>query len=126
MERPDFRRNVARMNKKIHGRGEMAYMVEARKYQRGDVDIHIDIREHGGGRHKARLTDLSRSGCRISCPVLIPENRVVSITLPTFAPFEAEVVWKIGDDYGCSFHHELHEAIYDHILIKYPALGGRL
>jgi hypothetical protein len=103
-----------------------AFLGDARKYRRGDVDILIDIREHGGGRHKGRLMDLSRSGCRISCPVLIVQNRIISITLPTFAPFEAEVVWKLNDDYGCSFHQELHEAIYDHIVKKYPALGGRL
>ncbi len=107
-------------------RSEPAFLADARKYRRGDVDIMIDIREHGGGRHKGRLTDLSQSGCRINCPVLIVQHRIVSITLPSFAPFEAEVIWKQGDDYGCSFHQGLHEAVYDHILRKYPALRGRI
>jgi hypothetical protein len=109
-----------------YGKAKPVFLGDARKYERGDVDIPVDIREHGAGRHKGRLTDLSRSGCRISCPVLILENRIVSITLPTFAPFEAKVVWKQGDDYGCSFHQPLHEAICDHIKTKYPALRGRL
>jgi hypothetical protein len=126
VQAPDHDWIVARMTDKNRSRNQQAFLGDARKHKRGDVDIMIDIREHGGGRHKGRLTDLSQSGCRINCPVLIMEQRIISITLPTFAPFEAEVVWKQGDDYGCSFHQPLHEAIYDHILIKYPALRGRI
>ncbi|MGL5839080.1 MAG: PilZ domain-containing protein [Sphingorhabdus sp.] len=107
-------------------RSEPAFLADARKYSRGDVDIMIDIREHGGGRHKGRLTDLSQSGCRINCPVLIMEHRIISITLPSFAPFEAEIIWKQGDEYGCSFHQGLHEAVFEHILRKFPTLRGRL
>lgn len=123
MRAHNYNWTVARMSDGNYGRAEPAPTAETRRHKRGEVDIFIEIREHGAGRHKGRLTDLSQSGCRISCPVFIPENRKVSITIPGFSPLEAEIVWKIGDDYGCSFANPLYEAVYDHIVAKYPSLG---
>ena len=98
--------------------------IEARRFNRDHVYIPIDIREHGGGRHKGQMIDLSQSGCRLNCPVLLNLNRRVFVTLPELAPLEVEVVWKQGDEYGCSFHNGLHQAVYDHIVAKFPSLGG--
>lgn len=96
---------------------------EHRRFSRDDVYISIDVREHGGGRHKALIMDLSQSGCRISSVTYIAEGRKIHVTLPGFAPLEAVVVWKNHDEYGCSFTQPLHAAIYDHIRAKYPSLG---
>lgn len=96
---------------------------EHRKYSRDEVYITIDVREHGGGRHRALMMDLSQSGCRISSVTYMGEGKHVHVTLPGFAPLEAVVVWKKNDEYGCSFLQRLHPAIYDHIRTKYPSLG---
>lgn len=96
---------------------------EHRNFSRNDVYISIDVREHGGGRHKALIMDLSQSGCRISSVTYMGEGKNVHITLPGFAPLEAVIVWKKQDEYGCSFLQRLHPAIYDHIRAKYPLLG---
>ena len=47
----------------------------------------------------------------------------IFITLPGFGPLEAEVVWRIGESYGCAFVAPLHPAVFDHILAKFPSLG---
>jgi PilZ domain len=104
---------------------EPATGVEYRRFTRGDVDITIDVRESAGGRHKAQMVDLSLSGCRIFSVTYLSEDRRIFITLPGFGPLEAEVVWRIKDEYGCSFINGLHPAIYDHIVAKVPSLGGR-
>lgn len=103
-------------------RSEPARHIEHRRYGRGDVHIDIEVREQGGGRHKAQMVDLSQSGCRICSLTYLNESKTVFISLPDFAPLEAEVVWKIRDDYGCAFNNALHLAVYDHILAKYPLL----
>ncbi|MCC6482958.1 PilZ domain-containing protein [Sphingorhabdus sp.] len=106
------------------GHAEPAFIGEARRHDRGHVDIVIDVRESGGGRHQAHIVDLSQSGCRIASATYLNENRHIFITLPGFTPLEAEVVWKIKDVYGCAFFQPLHPAIFDHIVAKYPSLGG--
>lgn len=104
---------------------EPATGIEYRRFARGDVDITIDVREYGGGRHKAHMVDLSQSGCRVYSVTYLSENKTIYITLPGFGPLEAEVVWKIRDQYGCAFTQGLHPAVYDHIIAKYPSLGRK-
>lgn len=101
---------------------EPATGVEFRRFARGAVDITIDVREYAGGRHKAHMVDLSLSGCRVFSVTYLSENKTIFITLPGFAPLEAEVVWKIRDEYGCAFTQGLHPAVYDHIVAKFPSL----
>jgi len=102
--------------------GNKAENPEYRRFDRGDVYIPIDVREYAGGRHKAHMLDLLQSGCRVFSVTLLRQDRSIFITLPGFAPLEAEVVWKKRDEYGCVFLTGLHPAIYDHILASFPAL----
>jgi hypothetical protein len=95
---------------------------EARRFIRGDVRIPVDIREFGGGRHKAHMVDLSQAGCRIFSVTLLRQDRPIFITLPGFAPLEAMVKWKNRDEYGCAFTGGLHPAIFDHIIASFPSL----
>jgi hypothetical protein len=92
-----------------------------RRHSRGDVHIVAQIREKGYGHHKAKLADLSRSGCRIITPMYLNPERAIFITIPGFAALEARIAWHVRDEYGCEFISELHEAIYDHILNTNPA-----
>lgn len=108
------------------GDGPQGRGVGARKHERGDVRIAAEIRESGAGKQKISVIDLSRSGFRMHCLFYIPHDRTVYLTLPGFASLEAHIAWQDGDYYGCEFHQPLHEAIFEHLLRAYPALGNRL
>lgn len=96
-----------------------------RQFQRGEVSITASIREHGGGRQQVDVIDLSRSGFRMTTGSLIPQDRIIFLTLPGYNPLEARIAWHEREVYGCEFVQRLHEAIYDHILQTYPGLGPR-
>lgn len=96
----------------------------ARKHMRGDVRIAAEIRESGAGKQRISVMDLSRSGFRMHCVFYIPSDRTVYLTMPGFASLEARIAWQEGDYYGCEFHQPLHEAVFDHLLRAYPALGS--
>jgi hypothetical protein len=97
-----------------------------RRYDRGDVRIPCDVREKGFGHHKAMISDLSRSGCRIITPMYLNPERALYITLPGFTPLEARIKRKVKEEYGCEFVMQLHEAIYDHIIKTHPMLARRV
>ena len=105
------------------GKSEPAKGIEFRRYSRGDDNITIDLREFGGGRMQAQIVDISQSGCRIATVSHLNDHGRIFITLPGFGPLEAEVVWRIGESYGCAFVAPLHPAVFDHILAKFPSLG---
>lgn len=96
-----------------------------RHFERGEVSITASIREHGGGRQQVDIVDLSRSGFRMKTGSLIPEDRIIFLTLPGYNPLEARIAWHESEIYGCKFVQQLHEAIYDHILQTYPGFGPR-
>jgi PilZ domain len=94
----------------------------SREYDRGDVQINADIREVGGGKHKVKIVDLSRSGYRIFSLTYIKVDKIVLLTIPGFSPLEGRIAWHEQDYYGCQFTSQLHIAIYDHIVQKFPSL----
>jgi PilZ domain len=103
------------------GKGYDDGIYNHRRFMRGDVHIVAQIREKGYGHHKAKLCDLSRAGCRVNTPMYLNPDNSVFITIPGFSALEARIVWHVGDEYGCEFIGELHEAIYDHIVSNHPA-----
>lgn len=92
-----------------------------RRFARGDVHIIAQIREKGYGHHQAIVADLSRAGCRVITPMYLNPNSSLFITIPGFAALETRIAWHHGDEYGCSFVNELHEAIFEHILKSFSA-----
>ena len=94
----------------------------AREHFRGYVQIDADIREVGGGKHRVKIVDLSRSGFRVFSLTYIKVDKIVYLTFPGFTPLEAEIAWHDGDYYGCRFTSQLHVAIYDHIVKRHPSL----
>jgi hypothetical protein len=97
----------------------------SREFERGNVSIAAEIREKGAGRQKISVLDLSRSGFRMHCIFLIPQDRTVFLTMPGFESMEARIAWHEDDYYGCEFKQRLHEAIYDHVIREYPHLVRR-
>lgn len=110
----------------VRQRKELEHNLDIRAHERGAVRIAAEIRVSGAGKQRISVLDLSRSGFRMHCIFLIPQDRTVFLTMPGFAALEARIAWKDGDEYGCKFERPLHEAVFDHLLRAYPALGGRL
>lgn len=97
-----------------------------RQHARGGVQIRAEIRESGqGGKQHISVLDLSQSGFRMNCPFYIPEDRMVFLTMPGFAPMEARIAWHRGHEYGCEFLQQLYPAVYEHILRAFPSLDDR-
>ncbi len=101
------------------------HQFNSREFKRGFVSIPAEIRESGGGKQKISVLDLSRSGFRMRCIFLIPDDRTVFLTMPGFESMEARIAWHEDDYYGCEFKQRLHEAIYDHVIKAHPSLGGQ-
>lgn len=97
----------------------------SREFRRDAVSIPADIREKGAGRQKVSVIDLSRSGFRMHCIFLIPDDRTVFLTMQGLESLEARIAWHEDDYYGCEFKQKLHEAVYDHIIRAYPTLRHR-
>ncbi len=98
----------------------------SREFERGAVTIRAEVRESGGGKQRISVIDLSRSGFRMHCIFLIPDDRMVYLTMPGFESMEAQIAWHEEDYYGCRFKHRLHQAVYDHVIKTYPTLNRRL
>lgn len=96
-----------------------------RRYLRGGVHIIAQIREKGYGHHQAKVSDLSRAGCRVITPMYFNADNSIFITIPGFAPLEARIAWHEREEYGCYFANELHEAVYDHIVAQHPSAFRR-
>lgn len=95
----------------------------SREFTRGAVTIDGEIREQWAGKQKIAVIDLSRSGFRMRCVFFIPEDRTVFLTMPGFEPMEATIAWHDSDLYGCKFAKRLHEAVYEHVIRRFPQLG---
>jgi PilZ domain len=98
---------------------------QSREFQRDPVSIPAEIREKGAGRQKVSVIDLSRSGFRMHCIFLIPDDRTVFLTMEGLESLEARIAWHDNDYYGCEFKQRLHEAVYDHVIRTYPVLRNR-
>lgn len=97
----------------------------SREFERDPVSIPAEIREKGAGRQKVSVIDLSRSGFRMHCIFLIPDDRTVFLTMEGFESLEARIAWHDDDFYGCEFKTRLHVAVYEHIIRTYPKLKRR-
>ncbi len=89
---------------------------------RAGVEILSEVREPGLGRVDAMILDLSITGFRMRCITRLNEEKLIYMTLPSFAALESKICWAEGDYYGCEFVNSLHPAILDHIVSKYPSL----
>lgn len=93
-----------------------------RSTNRRDVRVTASIRAAGGTRFEIDLVDLSITGFRFESYFPLPTGWRVFLTIPTFAPLEAEVAWADGRAYGCRFLKPLHPAVFDTIAERHPSL----
>ena len=95
---------------------------QRRRHLRSGIQMSAHIRISGGSKHRVRVTDLSRVGFQMECLVFLPTDRPLILTMPGFATITCSIAWSDGRHYGCTFEHQLHDAIYDHIVATYPGI----
>lgn len=94
-----------------------------RKFCRGEVAIVGTVRAVGGIKSPIRVVDISTAGFRMECLTYLSNSQIVFLTMPSFQPMEATIMWQTEWMYGCAFTRPLHAAVYDHIVRSYPSLG---
>lgn len=97
----------------------LQYAVESRRSQRERVAFSALLREAGGVRVDASMCDLSETGFRADCAFPIAIGQRVFLTIPTFAPMEAIVAWRLGHEHGCKFLRPLHPAVFATIVSRH-------
>jgi hypothetical protein len=88
---------------------------EARRTERYDLTFQANLREPGATRFTIQVKDLSVTGFRCETSFNLKPGKMVWLTIPGLGPLEAEVMWKDGFRFGCSFAAPLHTAVLDHI-----------
>jgi hypothetical protein len=111
------------MSLPMHQSQDESQWFDVREFDRGAVEIYADVREHGGGKLKVHIIDLSQSGFRIRSSTFIRDDRAIFLTIPGYAALAANIMWHDRDLYGCSFVNPLHQAIYDHMIRNFPSLA---
>ncbi len=111
------------MNQPMLNEDDESKWFNAREFNRGSVEIYADVREHGGGKLKVHIIDLSQSGFRIRSSTYIRDDRSIFLTIPGYAALEARIMWHDRDLYGCGFINPLHPAIFEHMLGNFPSLA---
>lgn len=85
------------------------------------VGIRATLREEGGFKLVVDIEDLSVTGFRVQSIYAMRVGARVFVTIPTFAPLEAEITWREGTHYGCRFARPLYPAVFDMIAARHRA-----
>ncbi len=89
---------------------------EKRREDRYSVVLDARIRNGSGVVHEAMVSDLSRTGCRITSPRRrLGPNSFLTITVAGVGFLDARVQWRDGNEHGIRFDRPLHQAVLDHI-----------
>lgn len=83
------------------------------------IPVSASLRGVAVDRMPATITDISCDGCQVRFASYLAPNTYVVLTIPSFAPLGATVVWTDGDAIGLQFAEPLHAAIVDHIARVY-------
>lgn len=96
----------------------------AKKAVRWPVAIPITASGSGLGHHAAELWDLSRTGCLIQIQCKFAPNDLVLITMPSFGPRGARVVWSSGVETGLRFLDPLSLTVLETIATRHRREGS--
>ena len=83
------------------------------------IPVSASLRGVSVDRSSATITDISPHGCQVKVMAYLEVDSYVVLTVPSFAPFGATVVWSDADAVGLQFAEPLHPAIVDHIAKVY-------
>lgn len=85
--------------------------VEQRRAPRSAVALDGAVRERGRSAQNARLTDISRSGCRIAGYWLVAPGTPVWVRIPGLENLAGHVAWSDEGGGGVAFETPLHPAV---------------
>lgn len=85
-----------------------------REGERKSVRMIASIRERSATAHDAVISDLSRTGCRVS-NIFLRAGNPIWVRFGHLAPIESRVIWARSDIAGIRFEQPLHQAVLDHI-----------
>lgn len=107
-----MRRNVMDMSR--HPR--VNHVRERRRLLRWSVDIGADISGSILPRsRKVIMTEISAIGCRIVTAGRFNPGDFVMVSVPSFGPFGATVIWHADGKVGLAFARPLHAAVVAHV-----------
>lgn len=81
---------------------------------RKHAGVDIGYRRHGLPRVRARLLDISRTGCLIEVATTLDLQEQIWIYLGNLQPLQSEVVRMNKLEAGCSFHQPINRAVFEH------------
>jgi PilZ domain len=94
---------------------------ESRAAERRTVGIRAQLRETGGFKLDIDVEDLSVTGFRVQSIYAMRVGARVFLTIPSFAPLAAEIVYRAGTTYGCRFDRPLYPAVFETIVARHHA-----
>ncbi len=101
--------------------------VEQRRARRSAVALDGAVRERGRSAQSARLTEISRSGCRIAGYWLVAPGTPVWVRIPGLENLAGHVAWSDEGGGGVAFETPLHPAVAaryeapgDDVVIPFP------
>lgn len=90
---------------------------ERRRVHRYVVDVAASLSGSSlSKRRKAMLADISLFGCRVKTAGRFYPGDFLMISVPSFGPFGAEIVWATEGVFGVEFVRPLHRAVVQHVL----------
>jgi hypothetical protein len=92
---------------------------DGRKAERRIVNLAAALREAGAKKAAIIVLDISVGGFRAEVPEEMEEGAEVWLKVPGFEAKRSRIVWRKGNEAGCSFETELHER--DIALMTAPA-----
>jgi hypothetical protein len=92
------------------------HVFDRRRLIRHQVDIAADL---SGSilprRRKVIMKDINAFGCRIETAGRLNLRDFVMVSVPSFGPFGAFVVWQVEDQIGLEFRRPLDAAVVTHV-----------
>lgn len=89
-----------------------------RKTVRSAIDAQAVLRRSGQCSYRVILCDLSPSGCKLEVVERPLLDEVVWVKIGTLEALEASVCWIDGFSAGLEFRHQIHPAVFEHLLRK--------
>jgi hypothetical protein len=86
-----------------------------RANQRLGLSLYCEVRQGCEPWARVLLTDLSRSGFRVSMLPRSKPDAKVWIRIPGLQPLSASIRWQNQAGIGCEFTTPLYEPVFDHV-----------
>lgn len=104
------------MDHQAHPTIAMPPITEMRAGQRWAVRLPAMLRSGAGVHLSVEMSDISESGCQIRACAELEEGSRITLAIPSFTSFEAEVMWAEDDAMGLRFIKRLHPMILGRLL----------